>query len=168
MNVVTPDGFDTPEAAALVLNEEARQQRSPCLLRWFRADGLENPLSWRIKSRFWLQTHDGRTVRLLNLIDEHTRESFLVRAERRWPSSKVIEALADVMVMKGVPEHLRSDNGPEFVARDLRKWLANIGAKTLYIEPGTPSVRSCIAWAAVDAAEAADRNHQSVCSLSPN
>ena len=50
----------------------------------------------------------------------------------------MIEALADVMVMKGVPEHIRSDNGPEFVARDLRKWLADTGAKTLYIEPGSP------------------------------
>lgn len=75
---------------------------------------------------------------MLNLIDEHTRESLLVRPERSWSSAKVIEALADVMVMKGVPEHIRSDNGPEFVARDLRKWLADAGAKTLYIEPGSP------------------------------
>ena len=50
----------------------------------------------------------------------------------------MIGALADVMVMKGVPEHIRSDNGPEFVAKDLRKWLADTGAKTLYIEPGSP------------------------------
>ena len=84
------------------------------------------------------RTHDGRSVRLLNLIDEHTRESLLVGAQRRWSSSRVISALADVMVMKGVPEHLRSDNGPEFVAKDLRNWLANTGAKTLYIEPGSP------------------------------
>ncbi len=75
---------------------------------------------------------------MLNLIDEHTRESLLVRPARRWSSAKMIEALADVMVMKGVPEHIRSDNGPEFVARDLRQWLAATGAKTLYIEPGSP------------------------------
>jgi putative transposase len=62
----------------------------------------------------------------------------LIRAERRWSSVKVIEALADVMVRKGIPEHIRSDNGPEFVAVDLRKWLAATGAKTLYIEPGSP------------------------------
>ena len=62
------------------------------------------------------KTSDGRTVRILNLI----------------------EALAHVMVMKGVPEHLRFDNGPELVAGDLRQWLANTGAKTLYIEPGSP------------------------------
>lgn len=84
------------------------------------------------------RTHDGRTVRLLNLIDESTRECLLIRGERRWSSASVIGALADVMVVKGVPEHLRSDNGPEFVARDLRKWLAGTGAKTLYIEPGSP------------------------------
>ena len=75
---------------------------------------------------------------MLNLIDEHTRESLLVRPERRWSSARVIEALADVMVTKGVPEHIRSDNGPEFVAKDLRKWLADTGARTLYIEPGSP------------------------------
>src|SRR5580698_7478601 len=68
----------------------------------------------------------------------NTRESLVVRAECRWSSSRVISALADVMVIKGVPEHLRSDNGPEFVAKDLRKWLAKTGAKTLYIEPGSP------------------------------
>src|ERR1700750_1822771 len=80
----------------------------------------------------------GRSVRILNLIDEYTRESLLIRAERRWSSAKVITALADVMVWKGVPEHIRSDNGPEFVAKDLRKWLENTGSTTLYIEPGSP------------------------------
>ena len=84
------------------------------------------------------RTYDGRTVRMLNLIDEHSRECLMIRCERRWSSAKVIEALANVMVLKGVPEHIRSDNGPEFVARDLRKWLADTGAKTLYIEPGSP------------------------------
>ncbi len=83
------------------------------------------------------RTHDGRSVRILNLIDESTRECLMIRAERRWSSAKVIGALADVMVLKGVPEHLRSDNGPEFVAKDLRKWLAYTGARTLYIEPGS-------------------------------
>ena len=61
-----------------------------------------------------------------------------IAGSRRWSSARVIEALADVMVIKGVPEHLRSDNGTEFVAKDLWKWLAKTGAKTLYIEPGSP------------------------------
>jgi putative transposase len=75
-----------------------------------------------------------------NLIDEHTRECLLIRAGRRRTSAKVIEALVDVMVRKGVPEHLRSDNGPEFVAKDLRHWLASTGAKTLHIEPGLSTI----------------------------
>jgi putative transposase len=84
------------------------------------------------------RTHDGRTARVLNLIDQYTQESMLVRAERRWSSARVISALADVMVIKGVSEHLRSDNGPELAARDLRNWLQKTEAKTLYIEPGFP------------------------------
>jgi transposase InsO family protein len=113
--------------------------------RIWRREGLKVPQKQKPRGRLWLndgscvrlrpthrnhvwsydfvsaRTHDGRSVRLLNLIDEHTRESLLVRAERRWSTARVISALADVMVMKGVPEHLRSDNGPEFVAKDLRK-----------------------------------------------
>lgn len=83
-------------------------------------------------------THDGRSVRLLNPIDEYSRACLLICAERRWTSARVIEALADVMVKRGVPEHIRSDNGPEFVAKDLRQWLINTGAKTLYIEHSSP------------------------------
>jgi transposase InsO family protein len=79
----------------------------------------------------------GKAVLTAEAGDEHTRESLLVRAERSWSSARVISALADVMVMKGVPEHLRSDNVPEFVAKDLGKWLAATGAQTLYIEPGS-------------------------------
>jgi hypothetical protein len=78
------------------------------------------------------RTHDGRSVRLLNLIDESTRECLLIRAERRWFSAKGIGALADVMVWKGVPEHLRSDNGPEFVAmltRNVAEIEAELGVR---------------------------------------
>ena len=130
--------------------------------RIWRREGLKVPQKQKPRGRLWLndgscvrlcperpnhvwsydfvsaRTHDGRTVRMLNLIDEHSRECLMVRPERRWSSAKVIEALADVMVWKGVPEHLRSDNGPEFVAQVLRSWLAGTGAKTAYIEPGSP------------------------------
>ena len=130
--------------------------------RIWRREGLKVPKKQKPRGRLWfndgscvrlrpthrnhvwsydfvsVRTHDGRMARTLNLIDEHTREALIVRVERRWSSAKVIEALADVMVIKGVPEHLRSDNGPEFVAHDLRKWLADTGAKTMYIEPGSP------------------------------
>ena len=97
--------------------------------RIWRREGLKVPKKQKPRGRLWLtdgscvrlspehtnhvwsydfvsaKTHDGRTVRMLNLIDEHTRESLLVRPERSWSSAKVIEALADVMVLKGVPEH---------------------------------------------------------------
>jgi transposase InsO family protein len=83
-------------------------------------------------------THDGRTLRMLTLIDEYTRECLAIRVARRLGRHEVIEALADVMLYRGIPENIRSDNGPEFVAEELRKWLARLGTGTLYIEPGSP------------------------------
>lgn len=83
-------------------------------------------------------THDGRTVRFLNLIDEYTRECLAIHVGRRINNSQVIEVLADAMIAHGIPEFIRSDNGPEFVAKQLREWLARTGAATLYIEPGSP------------------------------
>jgi len=130
--------------------------------RIWRREGLTVPQKQKPRGRLWLndgscvrlrperknhvwsydfvsaKTQDGRTARRLNLIDEHIRECLTIRCERRWPSTKLIGALADMMVMRGIPEHIRSDNGPEFVARELRKWLAATGTKTLYIEPGSP------------------------------
>ena len=75
---------------------------------------------------------------MLTLIDEYTRESLAIRVARRLGRYEVIEVLADVMLFRGIPEHLRSDNGPEFVAEELRTWLAKLGTGTLYIEPGSP------------------------------
>jgi putative transposase len=83
-------------------------------------------------------THDGRTPRLLVLIDEYTRECLAIQVARRLGSYEVIETLADVMVWRGIPEHIRSDNGPEFVAKELRQSLGKVGTGTLYIEPGSP------------------------------
>ena len=100
--------------------------------RIWRREGLKVPQKQKPRGRLWLndgsclrlrpehvnhvwsydfistRTHDGRSVRVLNLIDEYTRECLLIRAERRWSSANVIEALADVMVRKGIPEHIRS------------------------------------------------------------
>jgi len=75
---------------------------------------------------------------MLTLIDEYTRESLAIRVARRLGRYEVIEALADVMLFRGIPENIRSDNGPEFVAKELRQWLAKVGTGTLYIEPGSP------------------------------
>ena len=72
------------------------------------------------------------------LIDEHTRQRLALHVARQIRSNDVIDVLADAMLEHGVPAHLRSDNGPEMVAKNLRRWLAGVGAKTLYIEPGSP------------------------------
>ena len=84
------------------------------------------------------QTHDGRSIRLMTLIDEYTRECLAIRVARRINSFGVIEALSDVMLHRGIPDHIRSDNGPEMTAKVVRDWLQRIGSKTLFIAPGSP------------------------------
>jgi transposase InsO family protein len=84
------------------------------------------------------RTHDGRRFRMLNLIDEFTRECLAIRIDRRLRSPDVIDVLSDQFILRGVPALIRSDNGPEFVATAVRKWIAAVGAKTAYIEPGSP------------------------------
>jgi putative transposase len=130
--------------------------------RIWRREGLKVPRRQPKRGRLWLNdgscvrlrperpnhvwsydfvsatTHDGRSLRMLTLIDEYTRESLAIRVERRLRSQDVIETLADAMLARGIPEHIRSDNGPEFVAKSLRSWLAGLGTKPLYIEPGSP------------------------------
>ena len=130
--------------------------------RIWRREGLKVPQKQRPRGRLWLNdgscvrlrperanhvwsydfvkamTHDGRALRLLVLIDEYSRECLAIRVARRLRSQEVIETLADVMLWRGIPEYIRSDNGPEFVAKELRKWLGNVGTGTLYIEPGSP------------------------------
>ncbi len=75
---------------------------------------------------------------MLTVIDEFTRECLAIRGERRLNSQNVLEVLGELMVNRGVPEHIRSDNGGEFRAKAVQEWLSKIGAKTLYIEPGSP------------------------------
>jgi transposase InsO family protein len=130
--------------------------------RIWRREGLKVPKKHKPRGRLWLndgscirlrperanhvwsfdfvegRTHDGRSLRIMTLIDEHTRECLALKVARRINSFGVIETLADAMLEKGVPEHVRCDNGPEMIAKALRKWLAKLGTKTLYIEPGSP------------------------------
>ena len=130
--------------------------------RIWRSEGLKVPQKQRPRRRLWLndgscirlrperanhvwsydfvnaRTHDGRLLRILALIDEYTRECLALRVARRLNSQDVIETLSEVMLWRGIPEHIRSDNGPEFVARQLRDWLQGLGTSPLYIEPGSP------------------------------
>jgi transposase InsO family protein len=83
-------------------------------------------------------THDGRRFRMLNVIDEFSRECLAIRVDRKLKSTDVIDVLSDLFVLRGVPGHVRSDNGPEFVAKAVREWIAAVGARTAFIEPGSP------------------------------
>jgi transposase InsO family protein len=84
------------------------------------------------------RTQDGRVLKILTLIDEYTKESLDLHVARRIRASDVIDIFADVMVERGVPEYIRSVNGPEMVAKVLRHWLGRVGTKTAYIMPGSP------------------------------
>ena len=130
--------------------------------RIWRREGLRVPRKQPKRGRLWLtdgscirlrparlnhvwaydfvaaRTHDGRPFRILTIIDEYTRECLAMKVARSIRSDHVLECLADLFVIKGVPEHIRSDNGPEFTARVVRNWLPRVGASPLFIEPGSP------------------------------
>ena len=84
------------------------------------------------------RTSDGRPLRLLNLIDEFTRECLSIDVARRLGSDDVLERLTDLFVRRGTPRYIRSDNGSEFTAAAVREWLGRVGVRTLYIGPGSP------------------------------
>src|SRR4051812_34828848 len=75
---------------------------------------------------------------MLNVIDEFTRECLASRVGRELNSVDVVDLLSDLFILRGVPGHVRSDNGPEFIAKAVRAWIAAVGATTAYIEPGSP------------------------------
>ncbi len=130
--------------------------------RIWRREGLKVPSKQPKRGRLWLndgscirlrpsrrnhvwsydfvedRTHDGRKLRMLTVIDEYTRECLAIKVERRLRSDDVLEALTALFVRHGPPEHIRSDNGPEFTAKAVRKWLERVGVKTLFIAPGSP------------------------------
>ena len=130
--------------------------------RLWRREGLKVPMKQPKKGRLWLndgscirlrpeyrdhvwsydfvhhRTDDGRAFRTLNIIDEYGRECLAIRVKRKLNSIDVIDVLTDLFILRGVPAYIRSDNGPEFVAEAVRKWIKAVGAKTAYIEPGSP------------------------------
>ncbi len=84
------------------------------------------------------RTHDGPKYRMLNVVDEFTRECLAIRVGRKLKATDVIDVLSDLFILRGVPEYVRSDNGPEFVAEAVQEWVTAVGAKTAYIAPGSP------------------------------
>jgi len=75
---------------------------------------------------------------MLNVIDEFTLECTAIRVERKLKAVDVIDVLSDLFALRAIPTHIRSDNGPELIAKALREWIAAVGAKTAYMMPGSP------------------------------
>ena len=130
--------------------------------RIWRREGLKVPKKQRPRGRLWFNdgscvrlrpeyphhvwsydfvhhtTEDGRSLRLMTLVDEFSRQCLAIKVGRRLNSMDVIETLADAMLVHGIPAHVRSDNGAEMTANIVRDWLGRLGAKTLFIAPGSP------------------------------
>ena len=119
-------------------------QKQPKRRRLWLADGSCVRLRPAYRDHVWSydfvadRTSDGRAIRMLTLIDEHTRECLAIDVARSLKSEDVLERLSDLFVRRGVPSYLRSDNGSEFTATKVRQWLERVGVKTLFIEPGSP------------------------------
>lgn len=119
-------------------------QKAPKRARLWRADGSCMRLRPERRNHVWSydfvsdRTHDGAPIKILNIIDEFTRECLVSFVARRIRSQDVILVLADLFLKRGCPEHIRSDNGPEFIAKNLKRWLRSLEVKPLYIEPGSP------------------------------
>ena len=119
-------------------------QKQPKRGRLYLADGSIVRLRAVHPNHVWAydfvfnRTADGRQLRMLTVVDEYTRECLAIEVARRLRSQDVLAVLADLCVRRGPPTYIRSDNGPEFAARAVRRWLARIGVQTLFIEPGSP------------------------------
>jgi transposase InsO family protein len=145
-----------------LLQAEGWQVNHKRVERIWRQEGLKVPQRQPKRSRLWLndgscirkkpeyrnhvwaydfvfdRTHDGRALRLLTIVDEYTRECLAIKVARRLNSRDVLSTLAGLFLQKGIPEYIRSDNGPEFAAKAVREWLQRLGVQTLFIEPGSP------------------------------
>ncbi len=130
--------------------------------RIWRQEGLRVPQKQPKRGRLWLtdgscirrrpeyrdhvwsydfvfeRTHDGRPIRMLVVVDEFSRECLAIDVARRLNSTDVLDCLGELFVSRGLPDYIRSDNGPEFTAKAVRDWLQKLGVQTLFIEPGSP------------------------------
>ncbi|WP_423208245.1 IS3 family transposase [Paracoccus yeei] len=147
---------------AALLRDAGWQVNDKRVERLWRREGLKVPVKQPKKGRLWLndgscvrlrpeyrdhvwsydfvhcRTDDGKVFRTLNILDEFSRECLTIRVRRKLNSTDVIDALTDLFIIRGVPAFIRSDNGPEFIAQAVRDWISAVGAKTAYIEPGSP------------------------------
>jgi transposase InsO family protein len=145
-----------------LLHREGWRANHKRVERIWRREGLKVPRKQPKRGRLWLadgscirlrptrrdhvwsydflfdRTRNGRAVKIMTVIDEYTRECLALRAARSLDSEDVLEVLDDLFMRRGIPEHIRSDNGPEFTAEVVRAWLETLEVKPLYIEPGSP------------------------------
>ena len=145
-----------------LLKEEEWQVNHKKIERIWKREGLKVPQKQPKRRRLWLndgscirlrpeckdhvwsydfvmaRTSDGRSFRILTILDEYSRECLAMKVDRHISSQDVIDQLYELFLLRGVPKHIRSDNGPEFTARKIRDWLTELGVKTLFIEPGSP------------------------------
>ncbi len=84
------------------------------------------------------ETEDGRRLKMMPIVDEYTRECLSINVERSITADDIVAILASLFRRRGEPEFIRSDNGPEFIAKAIKRWLEVSGVGTLYIEPGSP------------------------------
>jgi len=147
---------------ALLNNEKEWRVNHKQVERIWRREGLKVPKKQPKRGRLWLndgscirlrpehkdhvwsydfvmaRTSDGKSFRMLNILDEYTRECLAIDVKRKITSKEVVDRLFDLFIFTGVPEHIRSDNGSEFTAKEVRKWLERLGVKAMFIEPGSP------------------------------
>ena len=145
-----------------LLNQEGWRVNHKKVERIWRREGLKVPKKQPKRGRLWLtdgscirlrpeykdhvwsydfmiaRTSEGKAFRILTMLDEYTRECLAILVNRHITSQDVIDQLFHLFVFRGIPEHIRSDNGPEFTAREIRGWLNRLGVKTLFIERGSP------------------------------
>ncbi len=145
-----------------LLRAEGWQVNHKRVERIWRQEGLKVPKKQPKRGRLWMndgscvrlrpthrghvwsydftatRTHDGRAVRMLTVLDEYTRECLAIVVARKLKSDDVLHTLAELFAHHGAPEHLRSDNGPEFTARVVRDWMGRMRVRTLFIAPGSP------------------------------
>ena len=145
-----------------LLRQEGRKVNHKRVERIWMREGLKVPQKQPKRGRLWLnngscvrlrpehqdhvwsydfmtaRTSDGRPFRILTILDEYTRECLHILVERHINSQDVINELSELFLLRGTPEYIRSDNGPEFTAKAVRNWLNRLGVNTLFIEPGSP------------------------------
>lgn len=145
-----------------MLQQEGWHVNHKRVMRIWHREGLKVPMKQPKRSRLWLndgscirlrpswrnhvwaydfvhdRTHDGRAFRMLTVIDEYTRECLAIVTKRKLKSGDVLDALEQLFIQHGVPDHIRSDNGSEFTALAVKSWLEKMDVKPTYIEPGSP------------------------------